>query len=195
MDIPWADEEDDMVSMTVVGRWLVARWTNPLASAPSWSVLVARVCGGTVGTVNVGSRAPTCPPFIVALRERGPTAIHGKHPRSGRGSDRFPNPEITFVTLLTFMYIIVIIQTLWSSMWWAIPGPTPTTPSRWYWTTCTTGDGNNRDTTNTPTRAVLVPSSSVSSMGAPSHGPVVLPRGYVHTQKQHSKIHRDCRSD
>jgi hypothetical protein len=25
-----------------------------------------------VGTVNVGSRAPTCPPFTVALRERGP---------------------------------------------------------------------------------------------------------------------------
>jgi hypothetical protein len=51
-----------------------------------------------VGTVNVGSRAPACPPFIVALRERGPTAIQGKRPRSGRGSDRFPHPEITFLT-------------------------------------------------------------------------------------------------
>jgi hypothetical protein len=50
-----------------------------------------------VGTVNVGSRAPACPPFIVALRERGPTAIHGKRPRSGRGSGRFPDPEITFI--------------------------------------------------------------------------------------------------
>jgi hypothetical protein len=37
-----------------------------------------------VGTVNVGSRAPTCPPFIVALRERG--------------SDRFSDLEITFLT-------------------------------------------------------------------------------------------------
>jgi hypothetical protein len=51
-----------------------------------------------VGTVNLGSCAPACPPFIVALCERGPTAIHGKRPRSGRGSDRFPDPEITFLT-------------------------------------------------------------------------------------------------
>jgi hypothetical protein len=58
-----------------------------------------------VGTVNVGSRAPACPPFIVALRERGPTAIHDKRPRSGRGSDQFPNPEITFLTLCTLVGI------------------------------------------------------------------------------------------
>jgi hypothetical protein len=51
-----------------------------------------------VGTMNVGSRAPACPPFIVALRERGPTAIHGRRPRSRRGLDRFPDPEITFLT-------------------------------------------------------------------------------------------------
>jgi hypothetical protein len=51
-----------------------------------------------VGTVNVGSRALACPPFIVALRERGPTVIHGRRPRSRRGSDRFPDPEITFLT-------------------------------------------------------------------------------------------------
>jgi hypothetical protein len=43
-----------------------------------------------VGTANVGSRAPACPPFIVALRERGPTAIHGRRPRSGRGLTGFP---------------------------------------------------------------------------------------------------------
>jgi hypothetical protein len=36
--------------------------------------------GGTVGTVNVGSRAPACPSFIVVLRERGHTAIHNRHP-------------------------------------------------------------------------------------------------------------------
>jgi hypothetical protein len=55
---------------------------------------VVRVCGGTVGTTNIGSRAPACPPFIVVLRERGPTAIHDRRPRSGRGSDWFPDPEI-----------------------------------------------------------------------------------------------------
>jgi hypothetical protein len=58
-----------------------------------------------VGMVNVGSRVPTYPPFIVPLRERGPTAIHGKRPRSGRGSDCFPDPEITF---LTFSLLISI---------------------------------------------------------------------------------------
>jgi hypothetical protein len=51
-----------------------------------------------VGTVNIGSRAPACPPFIVALRERGPTAIHSKRPRSGHVLDRFPDPKITFLT-------------------------------------------------------------------------------------------------
>jgi hypothetical protein len=49
---------------------------------------------GTVGTANIGSRAPACPPFIVALRERGLTIIHGRHPRSERGLDQFPDPEI-----------------------------------------------------------------------------------------------------
>jgi hypothetical protein len=34
------------------------------------------------------------PPFIVALRERESTAIHGRHPQSGRGSDRFSDLEI-----------------------------------------------------------------------------------------------------
>jgi hypothetical protein len=47
----------------------------PLTSVPSRSDRLARVCGGTVNTVNVGSRAPTCPPFDIVLRERGPTAI------------------------------------------------------------------------------------------------------------------------
>jgi hypothetical protein len=47
---------------------------------------------------NVGSRAPACPPFTVALCERGPTVIHRRHPRSGRRSNRFPDPEITFLT-------------------------------------------------------------------------------------------------
>jgi hypothetical protein len=50
-----------------------------------------------MGTANVGSHAPACPLFIVALRERGLTAIHDRHPRSGHGSDRFPDSEITFL--------------------------------------------------------------------------------------------------
>jgi hypothetical protein len=36
----------------------------------------------------------------VALRKRGSTAIHDRRPRSGRGLDRFPDPEITFLTIL-----------------------------------------------------------------------------------------------
>jgi hypothetical protein len=51
-----------------------------------------------VGTVNVGFRTPACPLFIVALRERKHTAIHDRRSRSGRGSDRFSDPEITFLT-------------------------------------------------------------------------------------------------
>jgi hypothetical protein len=51
-----------------------------------------------VGTTNVGFRAPACPPFIVALCERKLTAIHDRRPRSGRGSDQFSDPEITFLT-------------------------------------------------------------------------------------------------
>jgi hypothetical protein len=47
------------------------------------------------------------PPFIVALRERGPTTIHGRRPRSGRVSDRETDPEIrpeeiTFLTHSSF---------------------------------------------------------------------------------------------
>jgi hypothetical protein len=90
MDIPWADEEDDMVSVTVGGRRLVVRWTNPLTSVPSWSVLVARICGGTVGTVNIGSRAPVCPHFIVALRERGPLLYKASAPDQGMDRISFP---------------------------------------------------------------------------------------------------------
>jgi hypothetical protein len=51
-----------------------ARWAVPLASAPSQSDRFARVCGGIVDTVNVGSHTPVCPPFNMALCERGPTA-------------------------------------------------------------------------------------------------------------------------
>jgi hypothetical protein len=36
----------------------VTRWTVPLASAPSRSDRLTRVCGGTVDTVNVDFCAP-----------------------------------------------------------------------------------------------------------------------------------------
>jgi hypothetical protein len=62
-----------------------ARWAVPLASAPSRLDRLARICGSTVDTVNVGSRAPTCPPFNIALYERRSTTIQGKRPRSGCG--------------------------------------------------------------------------------------------------------------
>jgi hypothetical protein len=68
------------IAVVVSGRRSEAWWVVPLASAPSRSDLVARVCGGTVGTVNIGFRAPTCPPFIVTLRERGLTVIQNKRP-------------------------------------------------------------------------------------------------------------------
>jgi hypothetical protein len=55
---------------TVAAVW----WALPLASAPSRSDRLARVCGGTVDTVNVGSRAPACPPFNIVLCERRLTA-------------------------------------------------------------------------------------------------------------------------
>jgi hypothetical protein len=48
--------------------------SGSLASAPLGSDRLDRVCGGTVDMVNVGSRAPACPLFNMALCERGPTA-------------------------------------------------------------------------------------------------------------------------
>jgi hypothetical protein len=50
----------------------VARWAVPLASAPSRSDRLARVCGGTVDTVNVGARAPVCPLLILRCARGGP---------------------------------------------------------------------------------------------------------------------------
>jgi hypothetical protein len=54
---------------------------------------------------NIDFRAPAYPPFIVALREKGSTAIHDRRPRSGRGLDRFPDPEITFLTFSPLIFI------------------------------------------------------------------------------------------
>jgi hypothetical protein len=63
-----------------------ARCTVPLASAPSRLDRLARVCGGTVDMVNVGSHAPTCPPFNIVLCERRSTA-KGSAPDQDAGLD------------------------------------------------------------------------------------------------------------
>jgi hypothetical protein len=63
--------------------------------------------------MNVGSRAPACPPFIVALRERGPTAIHDRHPPIRtriRSVSRSGDPEITFLTIYRGGILILLKQ-------------------------------------------------------------------------------------
>jgi hypothetical protein len=62
-----------------------------------------------VGTVNVGSRAPACPPFIVVLRERGSTAIQDKRPDQDANQIGFQSrdTEITFLTLYSVYNIPV----------------------------------------------------------------------------------------
>jgi hypothetical protein len=50
---------------------VMALWAVPLASVPSRSDRLARVCGGIVDTLNVGSCAPTCPPLLILCCVRG----------------------------------------------------------------------------------------------------------------------------
>jgi hypothetical protein len=75
-----------------------ARWYQSPRYNASLIGLRVRVCGGAVGTMNVGFRAPAKPLFYMALREGGPTATNGRRPRSGRVWDRDPatgsDPEI-----------------------------------------------------------------------------------------------------
>jgi hypothetical protein len=47
-----------------------------------------------VGTVNIGSHAPASLSFIWRCARGGPLPHNGRRPRSGRVSDRFPDPEI-----------------------------------------------------------------------------------------------------
>jgi hypothetical protein len=47
-----------------------------------------------VGTVNVGYRAPASLSFIWRCVRGGPLPHNGRRLRSGRVSDRFPDPEI-----------------------------------------------------------------------------------------------------
>jgi hypothetical protein len=59
------------VSSVLKGATVVAAlWAVPLVSVPSRSDRIARVCEGTVDTVNVGSHVPTCP-FLILLCVRG----------------------------------------------------------------------------------------------------------------------------
>jgi hypothetical protein len=53
-----------------------------------------------VGTVNIGSRALACPPFIIALRERGPLPYTISAPDQGADRISFLDPEITFLTIV-----------------------------------------------------------------------------------------------
>jgi hypothetical protein len=55
----------------------------PSLSAPLLIGLRVRVCGGAVGTANVGSRAPTCLTFYMALREGGPLSQTAGAPNQG----------------------------------------------------------------------------------------------------------------
>jgi hypothetical protein len=64
-----------------------ARWAVPLASAPSRLDRLARICEGTVDTVNVSSRAPTCPLLILCCMRGGPLPYKGNVPDQGAGLD------------------------------------------------------------------------------------------------------------
>jgi hypothetical protein len=70
---------------------VAALWAVPLASAPSRSDRVARVCGGTVGMVNVGSRASACPPLLMLRCVRGGTLPY-KTSAPDQGVDRISFP-------------------------------------------------------------------------------------------------------
>jgi hypothetical protein len=87
------------VSSVLKGATVVAAlWVVPLASAPLPSDRIARVCGGTVDTVNVGSRAPACPPFNIVLRERGSLSYKASAPDQDADRIDFSIPEITLLT-------------------------------------------------------------------------------------------------
>jgi hypothetical protein len=63
---------------------VTAQWVLLLASTPTGLVCRCRVCGGTVGTVNISSRVPALPPLFILRCARG-THYHefSRRPRSG----------------------------------------------------------------------------------------------------------------
>jgi hypothetical protein len=97
-----------MVSVTVgvEGRWSAVGCRGEVSQSPRFSApLIGLRSLGFVGALW-GSPCPGLPPFIMVLRERGSTVIHGRRPRSGRGSvSRSGDPEITFLTFSPLIYI------------------------------------------------------------------------------------------
>jgi hypothetical protein len=79
-----------MVVVGVGGRRSAAQWVVPLASAPLRSDRIARVCSGTVVTVNVGSRAPACPFLLLRCVRGGPLPYKTSAP--DQGADRIGKP-------------------------------------------------------------------------------------------------------
>jgi hypothetical protein len=84
-------------SKRVVGA--EARWCQSPRFSASLIGLRVRVCGGSVGTVNVGFRAPAWPLFYMALREGGPLPRTAGAPdqgvsRIGPIRRSGPDPEI-----------------------------------------------------------------------------------------------------
>jgi hypothetical protein len=93
-------------STTVVA----ALWAVPLTSAASRSDRLARVCGGTVDTMNIGSRALTCPLLILRCVRGDPPPYKLSAPDQDADWIGFPIPEIfskekkiTFLTIFSFM--------------------------------------------------------------------------------------------
>jgi hypothetical protein len=75
-----------------------------LASAPTGSGRLG-FCGESCIIAIIGLHAPTTSSIYMALYEGGPSATHGKRPRSRYGLNRFPDSrdlskrkEITFLT-------------------------------------------------------------------------------------------------
>jgi hypothetical protein len=89
-----------------------ARWAVPLASAPSRSDRLARVCGGTVDTVNVGFHAPACPLLILRYAREDHYHTRQAPPIKVRDWIGFSIPEIfpkgKEITFLTFSPLISI---------------------------------------------------------------------------------------
>jgi hypothetical protein len=82
-----------MSRASVVERWRRRGDVNPLASAPLLIGLRVRVCGGVVGTANVGSRAPVCLTFYMVLREGGPLPQMAGAPDQGASRIGIPRRD------------------------------------------------------------------------------------------------------
>jgi hypothetical protein len=70
-----------------------ARWCQSPRFSASLIGLRVRVCGGAVGTVNVGSRAPAKPLFYMALREGGPLSQTAGAPDQGTSQIGIPRRD------------------------------------------------------------------------------------------------------